>query len=100
MYIPASFAESRLDVLHDFMEQYSFATLVSQHQGELFASSVPLLVDRTVAPHGRLTGHLARANPQWQSMAGQRVMVLFHGPHAYISPTWYESQNTCRRGIM
>lgn len=94
MYIPASFAETRPEVLHDFMAAHSFATLISQHHGELFASHLPLLLDRGGPPPGRLVGHMARANPQWQSAAGQRVMIVFHGPHAYISPRWYESQNT------
>jgi transcriptional regulator len=90
MYIPAAFAEYELAALHDVMEQNSFALLVSQHQGQPFASHLPLLVDRQAGPHGTLIGHMARANPQWQSAAGQEVLAVFSGPHAYISPTWYE----------
>lgn len=90
MYIPAAFAEYELATLHDVMEQNSFALLVSQHQGQPFASHLPLLVDRQAGPHGTLIGHMARANPQWQSAAGQEVLAVFSGPHAYISPTWYE----------
>jgi transcriptional regulator len=94
MYIPASFAETRPEMLHDFMAAHSFATLISEHEGEPFASHLPLLLERRVPPHGRLVGHMARANPQWRSAAGQRVMIVFHGPHAYISPRWYESRDT------
>lgn len=93
MYIPASFQETDIDKQHDFIEQHSFATLISQHDSESVASHLPLLLDRKSSSNGRLIGHMARANPQWQTVAGQQVLVIFHGPHAYISPTWYEAQN-------
>jgi transcriptional regulator len=91
MYIPSHFAENDIGKLHTAIEQYSFATLVSNHLGELFASHLPLLLDRESGPSGTLVGHMARANPQWQSAAGQEVLAIFHGPHAYISPQWYEA---------
>jgi len=93
MYIPASFSVTDQAVLHDFMERHSFATLVSYDGSEPFASHVPLLLERDVSPHGRILGHIARANPQWKHASGQRVLVMFTGPHAYVSPTWYEAQN-------
>jgi transcriptional regulator len=93
MYIPASFAETDPTVLHDFMRQHSFALLVSNHDGESFATHLPLLLDRDAGPHGRLVGHTARANPQWRQADGQSVLAVFSGPHAYISPAWYEAQN-------
>jgi transcriptional regulator len=93
MYIPAAFAETDVAKLHDMMEQNSFALLVSEHEGSPFATHLPLLLDRQSGPHGTLVGHMARANPQWQSAAAQEVLVVFSGPHAYISPTWYEAEN-------
>jgi transcriptional regulator len=94
MYVPAHFAEPDLHKLHDAIEQYSFATLVSEVAGEPFASHLPLLLDRGGGRRGTLIGHMARANPQWQEAAGQRVLAIFAGPHAYISPTWYEADKT------
>lgn len=94
MYVPTHFAESNLVELHDAMERYSFATLISQAGGEPFASHLPLLLERDTAPNGTLIGHMARANPQWQEAAGQRVLAVFSGPHAYISPTWYAADKT------
>ena len=91
MYIPAHFAERDLEKLHEAIERYSFATLVSSAAGELIASHLPLLLNRTSGPHGTLVGHMARANPQWRDAAGQQVLALFSGPHAYISPTWYQA---------
>jgi transcriptional regulator len=92
MYTPACFAENDLARLHEAMERYSFALLVSQAGGETIASHLPLLLDRTSGPQGTLVGHMARANPQWQTAAGQRVLVVFSGPHAYVSPTWYQAE--------
>jgi transcriptional regulator len=92
MYIPAAFVETDLARLHDFIEQNSFGLLVSQVEGLPFASHLPLLLDRTAGPHGALFGHMARANPQWHDANGQTGLAVFSGPHAYISPTWYEDE--------
>lgn len=93
MYIPRSFAESDLDALHDFIEQNSFGVLVSQVDGSPFATHLPLFLDRKNGSCGTLTGHVARANPHWRHLTGQSVLAMFNGPHAYISPTWYEAEN-------
>jgi len=90
MYTPTAFNEQRPEVLHGFIEQNSFATLTTQNP--LAASHMPLLLDRGHGQHGRLTGHLARGNPQAAS-DGQPVLAVFHGPHSYISPAWYEEEN-------
>lgn len=93
MYIPASFAVKDRQKLHDFIEQHSFATLVSHDGHEPFASHLPLLLDRATGTEGRLLGHMARANAQWRHAADQQVLAMFQGPHAYVSPTWYEAAN-------
>jgi transcriptional regulator len=92
MYTPAAFAETDLNRLHDFIERNSFGLLVSQVDGLPFASHLPFLIDRTAGRQGTLVGHLARANPQWREAAGQTALAIFSGPHAYISPTWYEAE--------
>src|SRR5262249_30231661 len=93
MYIPTAFREDDTENLFELIEQNSFGLLVSEHDGAPFATHLPLLLDRTLAPHGCLIGHMARANPQWQQAEGQTVLAVFSGPHAYISPTWYEAGN-------
>jgi transcriptional regulator len=91
MYIPAHFAETDLTKLHEFIRQHSFATLVTQQGGAPFASHLPIMLNGSVGSHGLLVGHMARNNPQWQDFAaGTEVLVMFHGPHAYVSPAWYE----------
>ena len=96
MYIPKAFREDDIDALHAFMREYSFATLVTQQNGELLASHLPFLLDTgrgrdKSGPYGTLIAHMARANPQWRTFAEtQEALVIFQGPHAYISPSWYE----------
>jgi transcriptional regulator len=92
MYIPAAFAEADLPKLLDFIEQHSFGLLVSQVDELPFASHLPFLLERTTGPHGTLIGHMARANPQWEQIEVKAVLAVFSGPHAYISPTWYEAE--------
>jgi transcriptional regulator len=92
MYVPTAFAESDLTKLHDFVEQNSFGLLVTHVDGFLFASHLLFLLERKTGPKGTSVGHLARANPQWAEASGQNALAIFSGPHAYISPTWYESE--------
>ncbi len=90
MYVPELYAQKDMPVLHDFMRRHSFATLVTQHHGEPFASHLPLLVDAGIGAQGGLIGHLARNNPQAGDLAaGAEVLAIFHGPHAYVSGGWY-----------
>lgn len=93
MYIPAAFAETDLATLHAFIEQHSFGLLVSQVDERPFATHLPFLLDREAGSRGRLIGHVARANPQWRDLSAQTVLAVFSGPHAYISPTWYQAED-------
>ncbi|MCB0061654.1 MAG: FMN-binding negative transcriptional regulator [Caldilineaceae bacterium] len=93
MYIPnADRVEDRQQLLA-FMRAHSFATVISHVEEALFASHVPLTITKTGTETGAeivLTGHLAKANRQWQELATQtEVLVIFQGPHAYISPRHY-----------
>jgi transcriptional regulator len=91
MYMPERFREDDLPTLHALMCDYSFATLVTQHEGVPFASHLPLILEVDEGPYGTLFGHMARANPQWRDFEmSQDVLVIFQGPHTYVSPSWYE----------
>ncbi len=89
MYVPSAFAETDRDRLHEFMRRHGFAVLNSHGVEGLMASHLPLLLEAAAGSLGHLHGHMARANPQWRQ-AGGEVMVVFSGPHAYVSPRWYE----------
>ncbi|WP_309384820.1 FMN-binding negative transcriptional regulator [Paludisphaera borealis] len=93
MFVPASFAETDTAKLHEFMRRYSFAVLTTHGADGLTANHLPLLLDAEAGPRGRLFGHMARANPQWRQ-AGGEALAVFSGPHAYVSPTWYEEEGT------
>ncbi len=91
MYIPQAFRQDDIRTLHTFMRTYSFATLVTQHEGVPFATHLPFLLDTGRGPNGTLFAHMAHANPQWHDFdSAPEVLVIFQGPHAYITPSWYE----------
>lgn len=91
VYLPSVFTETRPEVLAAHIERHDFALLVSHDGTGMQASRVPFLLVREGAVL-TLQGHLARANPQAaQLAAGGEVLVVFTGPHAYVSPTWYQA---------
>src|ERR1700691_3076112 len=91
MYIPKHFVVDDPAWIRSFMEKNAFATLVTVLQGELFATHLPILYAPNPAPLGTLRAHMARANPHWQSFGDVQQLAIFTGPHAYVSPTWYET---------
>jgi transcriptional regulator len=93
LYQPQSFREDRVEVLHETMRQIAFAALVSLGEDGLEATQVPMLIDAAPAPLGTLTGHIARANPQWRRLKGEvEALALFSGPNHYVSPGWYATK--------
>ncbi len=92
MYVPKLFAVEDLARLHDFMEEFNFATVITQRDGELTASHIPFILDRSVQPYGALRAHVAIRNPQLEDFrSGGQALVIFQGPHTYVSPSWYVS---------
>ena len=93
MYLPKSFAEDRLPVLHEAIRAAGLATLVTVTAAGPVASHIPMLLDAGSGERGTLLGHIARANPQWRdTIAGTPALAIFLGPDAYVSPTWYPSK--------
>jgi transcriptional regulator len=92
VYNPRSYRIEDLGTLHAFIEEHGFATLFSQTPEGPFATHIPSLLDRARGSLGTLSGHVAKANPHWRSLAnGQEALVTFLGPHTYVSPSWYTS---------
>ena len=90
MYIPDHFNENHPERVAALIEGNPFGTLVTASDGRPCVSHLPFLYERHSGPHGKLSCHLARANPQWRQLAqGQTVLAVFQGPHAYVSPAWY-----------
>lgn len=94
MYNPAPFKIEERDALHTLMRQNSFAVLITTDEdGRPFAAHLPFLLDVEAGEAGTLRAHMARANTQWRHFRnGQEALIVFQGPHAYISPAWYSTQ--------
>lgn len=105
MYMPAHFEESRPEVLHRLIAEQPFGALVTHGPNGLDANHLPFelaLPDGNAAPAGRcmLRAHVARANPVWKEAATHpEALVIFQGPAAYISPTWYPSKHETHRQV-
>jgi len=94
MYTPKSYREVRLAVLHALMAAHPLGALVRLGEDGLCADHLPFEIAPATpeAPFGTLRAHVARANPLWRS-EGADTLVIFQGPHAYITPAWYAEKH-------
>ncbi len=93
MYIPPHFTEDRLDRLHDLIRAEPLGILVTCGPDGLTANHIPFIVDPAAGEFGTLQAHVARNNPVWREpLTVAQAMVIFQGPAAYISPTWYPAK--------
>lgn len=92
MYQPPLHREDRLDVQHGLIEKHPLGLLISNGPDDLLANAIPFLLNREAGPKGTLLAHLARGNAQWETLDGQKVLVVFQGPQAYISPSHYATK--------
>lgn len=89
MYRPKHFDESDAERMHAMIREHSFGALVSAGDRGIVASHIPFTLDSECGALGSLFGHVARANDQWRAFDGDaEVLVIFQGPHAYVSPAW------------
>jgi transcriptional regulator len=94
LYIPKAHLVEDRALLHEFMDEYSFVELVTSTPS-IHITHIPVLLDRTGGPYGTLFGHISRNNPQGESFDGrQPAVIVFRGPHSYISPSWYAKQES------
>lgn len=92
MYIPRSFAMEDRAEIDRFMKENSFGILFSQTEDGPRGTHLPFFLAEDEGEQGVLYGHMAKANPHWKETA-RDVLVVFSGPHHYISPTWYQQPN-------
>ena len=98
MYVPKHFEETRPEELARIIRAHPLGMLVTSGAGGLDANHIPFEFDPAVGSHGVLTAHVARANPVWQECpTGSKVLVVFRGAEAYISPNWYPSKHETHR---
>lgn len=92
MYRPGHFDIGDEGELEGFIDATGSAHLVTQGNGALESSFVPMLLSRSEGTNGYLVGHLARANPQWRDADGLPALAIFPGPDAYVSPSMYPTK--------
>jgi transcriptional regulator len=92
LYIPKSNLVEDRKLLHGFMDEFSFVDLVTAEPA-IRISHIPIALDRDTGKNGALYGHISRQNQQTEAiLTGRNAVAVFHGPHAYISPTWYSKE--------
>lgn len=90
MYVPKHYEETRIEVLHELIRANPLGVLVTLTSGELDANHIPFEIAPGPQPFGTLRGHIARANPLWRDVPRDvEALVVFQGPSAYVSPSWY-----------
>ena len=93
MYRPMQFDQPDIEVMHELIRTRSLATLVTIGSDGLNANHIPLHLSATPEPFGVLRGHVARSNPIWNDLDSDvDALAIFHGPEAYISPSWYATK--------
>lgn len=92
MYLPAHFEQHDRAALHGLVAAHPLATLVTPGPEGTVADLLPLQLHTGDDGSAELRGHVARANPLWRHAHGQPVLALFHGPQAYVTPSWYASK--------
>ena len=88
MYIPTQFRIEHLPAIHAAIRAARLANLVTMGPDGLIATPLPVMLDDSEGEYGTLYAHVAKANPQWRT-GGQEALVMFMGPDAYVTPSWY-----------
>ena len=91
MYIPPYYKNEDLAEVKGFIKANSFGILVNEVKGKPWATHIPMELE-TINGTDYLVGHIAKANPQWKSFSKNKVLCIFHGPHAYVSSSWYKEE--------
>ncbi len=93
MYLPKIYAVADKARIYQFIRDNGFGILFS-HQGPgPMASHLPFVLCEDPKGEDLILGHMAKANEQWRHADGNDVLVVFHGPHSYVSPTWYREDD-------
>ena len=100
MFQPPMFKENDIDILQNMARSFPFATLFAKSDGKLSADHIPVLLHDDGTALGQMRGHIAKANPLFLTETKSLdVLVVFQGPSAYISPSWYASKSEHGRAV-
>lgn len=93
MYVPKANEETRVEVMHALVRAHPLGTWTVFDGADLVTNHIPFHLDASRGPVGTLVGHVARANPVWRAPATEvRSVIVFQGPQAYVTPSWYPSK--------
>lgn len=93
MYVPDHFKLEDQAEIFALMRSYPFAAIITHSEDGLFATHIPTVLKPGEGALGSIECHLARANPQWKTIAsGREALMIFGGPQAYVTPSWYPSK--------
>ena len=94
MYIPKINKLTEQETIYRFMQENSFAIIVSELNGEIIATHMPVELEENDKGEKVLRSHMAKQNPQWNNFEkAEQLLVIFNGPHTYISSSWYDHVN-------
>ncbi|PAE29268.1 hypothetical protein CHI07_10360 [Paenibacillus sp. 7884-2] len=91
MYIPKYYRMDDTDTMIRFIEENSFGIIVSSGEKMLHGTHLPFLIEKNSDGSIKLISHMSKGNPQWREVQDD-VLIIFQGPHVYVSPTWYEEE--------
>lgn len=92
MYVPPAFQEDDRQALHAMMQAARLSNLITATANGLMSTPLPLFLDPDEGEHGTVYGHLAKANPQWNTAPIGEALAIFMGPDAYVTPSWYATK--------
>jgi len=94
MYIPGLFKLTDSETIRQFINDNGFGILINSVNGKIWATHIPMLLEKDKDQKDILTGHLSKANIQWKEFEkSQEVLVVFPANHSYISSSWYDHEN-------
>jgi transcriptional regulator len=93
MFIPHEYKNENLADVKSFLREHSFGILLSQGDGRISGTHIPMELDIDENGNDVLVGHIAKANPQSKNLRNEEdILAIFNGPHSYISSSWYEEE--------
>ncbi len=94
MYTPHIFKNENIAEVKDFIKANSFGILLTSANNKMLGTHIPLELEQDMNGVEVIYGHVSKANPQWRNFdGGQEVLMIFNGPHAYVSSSWYNHEN-------
>lgn len=94
MFVPKYFKNENIQDVKNFLNENSFGILISQVDGKISGTHIPMELDTNENGEDVLVGHVAKSNPQSKNFRNEEeILAIFNGPHSYVSSSWYQKEN-------